>query len=307
MSVSAIAAYLAFFPVSVGALRGLQSPAPATVELFDSYAASWRQTLVKVRFPASIPYLVPALRLAAAASVVGRHRRRDLHRQAGRHRAPHPRVLAGGHVRSGQGVHGDDRGRRARARGGRPSSGSSSVYVMRNRPKEAAGVTAADRAEPLAVAVHGLTQGLQRRPAQRGAGARRHRPRDPPRRVRVAHRPVRLRQEHAAAPRGQPHRAHERDGRGQREVRPPGPPRPGLRDGLPAVGPARVALRGPQHRAAARAAEVGQGPPAQAGAGDAGAREAAGVRRPPPVGAVGRHAAAGGHRPGPGLRPGRCC
>jgi NitT/TauT family transport system permease protein len=71
MSVSAIAAYLAFFPVSVGALRGLQSPPPATIELFDSYAASWRQTLVKVRFPASVPYLVPALRLAAASSVVG--------------------------------------------------------------------------------------------------------------------------------------------------------------------------------------------------------------------------------------------
>jgi NitT/TauT family transport system permease protein len=71
MSVSVIAAYLAFFPVSIGALRGLQSPAPATVELFDSYAASWRQTLWKVRFPASVPYLVPALRLAAAAAVVG--------------------------------------------------------------------------------------------------------------------------------------------------------------------------------------------------------------------------------------------
>jgi NitT/TauT family transport system permease protein len=71
MSVSAIAAYLAFFPVSVGALRGLQSPAPATIELLDSYAASWHQTLFKVRFPASVPHLVPALRLAAASSIVG--------------------------------------------------------------------------------------------------------------------------------------------------------------------------------------------------------------------------------------------
>jgi NitT/TauT family transport system permease protein len=71
MSVSVIAAYLAFFPVSVGALRGLQSPPAATVELMDSYAASWHQTLFKVRFPASVPYLVPALRLAAASAVVG--------------------------------------------------------------------------------------------------------------------------------------------------------------------------------------------------------------------------------------------
>jgi NitT/TauT family transport system permease protein len=71
MSVSVIAAYLAFVPVAVGALRGLQSPTPEAVELMDSYAASWSRTLVKLRFPAAVPYLVPALKLAAAASVVG--------------------------------------------------------------------------------------------------------------------------------------------------------------------------------------------------------------------------------------------
>ncbi len=37
----------------------------------DSYAASWRQTLLKLRFPAAVPYIVPALRLGASASVVG--------------------------------------------------------------------------------------------------------------------------------------------------------------------------------------------------------------------------------------------
>jgi NitT/TauT family transport system permease protein len=36
-----------------------------------SYAASWPQTLFKVRFPAAVPYLIPALKLAATASVVG--------------------------------------------------------------------------------------------------------------------------------------------------------------------------------------------------------------------------------------------
>ena len=36
-----------------------------------SYAATWGQTLRKLRFPAAVPYIVPALRLAAAASVVG--------------------------------------------------------------------------------------------------------------------------------------------------------------------------------------------------------------------------------------------
>jgi NitT/TauT family transport system permease protein len=71
MTVSVIAAYLAFFPVAVGMLRGLQSPPAAGVELMASYAAGWWRTLVKLRFPAALPYLFPALRLAGAAAVVG--------------------------------------------------------------------------------------------------------------------------------------------------------------------------------------------------------------------------------------------
>jgi NitT/TauT family transport system permease protein len=71
MSVATIAAYLAFFPVAVGMLRGLQSPAPIAEELMRSYAAGWWRTLVKLRLPASTAYLFPALRLAGAAAVVG--------------------------------------------------------------------------------------------------------------------------------------------------------------------------------------------------------------------------------------------
>jgi NitT/TauT family transport system permease protein len=71
MSVATIAAYLAFFPVAVGMLRGLQSPPPVAGELMHSYAAGWWRTLVKLRLPASTPYLFPALRLAGAAAVVG--------------------------------------------------------------------------------------------------------------------------------------------------------------------------------------------------------------------------------------------
>ena len=71
MTVAVIAAYLAFFPVAVGMLRGLQSPQAAGVELMRSYAAGWWRTLVKLRLPASLSYLFPALRLAGAAAVVG--------------------------------------------------------------------------------------------------------------------------------------------------------------------------------------------------------------------------------------------
>jgi NitT/TauT family transport system permease protein len=70
-SVMFIAAYLAFFPLSVGALRGLKAPTATALELMRSYAASPRQTLWKLRFPASIPYLIPAMKVSAASAVVG--------------------------------------------------------------------------------------------------------------------------------------------------------------------------------------------------------------------------------------------
>ena len=70
-SVMFIAAYLAFFPLSIGALRGLHAPSATSLELMRSYAASNNKVLWKLRFPSSVPYLVPALKVSAAASVVG--------------------------------------------------------------------------------------------------------------------------------------------------------------------------------------------------------------------------------------------
>lgn len=71
MSVAVIASYLAFFPVAVGALRGLQAPDRIHLELMHTYSVGWWQTLTRLRFPAAVPYLLPALRLAAANAVVG--------------------------------------------------------------------------------------------------------------------------------------------------------------------------------------------------------------------------------------------
>ena len=70
-SVAVIAAYLAFFPVSVGLLRGLKSPEATHLDLMRTYGVSWWRTLVSLRLPASVPYLMPALRLAAASAVIG--------------------------------------------------------------------------------------------------------------------------------------------------------------------------------------------------------------------------------------------
>lgn len=69
--VSALGAFLAFFPIAVATLRGLSSVPPASLELMDSYAAGWWRTLVKLRFPAAIPSIMPGVKLAPTAAVVG--------------------------------------------------------------------------------------------------------------------------------------------------------------------------------------------------------------------------------------------
>jgi NitT/TauT family transport system permease protein len=70
-SVAVIAAYLAFFPVAVGALRGLRSLDATHVDLLRAYGVGWWRGLATLRLPASVPYLLPALRLAAASAVIG--------------------------------------------------------------------------------------------------------------------------------------------------------------------------------------------------------------------------------------------
>ena len=71
LSASILGTFLAFFPIAVGTLRGLASAPAAAVELMDSYAASWKQTLFKLRFPAAVPFMVPAYKLGASGAVVG--------------------------------------------------------------------------------------------------------------------------------------------------------------------------------------------------------------------------------------------
>ncbi|MDQ7024819.1 MAG: ABC transporter permease [Anaerolineae bacterium] len=70
-SVSVIAAYLTFFPVTINTLRGLQSPSQIEVDLMRSYAANHWAILWKLRVPAALPYIFTALKVSATASVVG--------------------------------------------------------------------------------------------------------------------------------------------------------------------------------------------------------------------------------------------
>ncbi|HBZ44410.1 MAG TPA: ABC transporter permease, partial [Maritimibacter sp.] len=66
-----ISAYLSFFPVVVGMVKGLRSPAMMDLDLMRTYSASQGQTFWKLRLPASMPYLFASLKVGIAAALVG--------------------------------------------------------------------------------------------------------------------------------------------------------------------------------------------------------------------------------------------
>lgn len=68
---SLIAAYLSFFPVVVGMVKGLRSPDAMQLDLLRTYNASGAQGFWSLRLPASMPYLFASLKIGIAASLIG--------------------------------------------------------------------------------------------------------------------------------------------------------------------------------------------------------------------------------------------
>jgi NitT/TauT family transport system permease protein len=66
-----IAAVLCFFPVLVNTLRGLTSVRPEAIELMQSYAASQASVFMRVRIPASLPFVFSALKVASVLAMIG--------------------------------------------------------------------------------------------------------------------------------------------------------------------------------------------------------------------------------------------
>ena len=66
-----IAAYLSFFPITVGMAKGFRSPDPLQLDLMRTYSATPGQVLTKLRAPASLPFLFASLKVGAAAALVG--------------------------------------------------------------------------------------------------------------------------------------------------------------------------------------------------------------------------------------------
>ena len=68
---SVISAYLCFFPVTIGMVKGLRSPDPIHNDLMKTYCATDSQAFFKLRWPSSTPFLFASLKVSIAISLVG--------------------------------------------------------------------------------------------------------------------------------------------------------------------------------------------------------------------------------------------
>ncbi|MDE2445790.1 MAG: ABC transporter permease [Alphaproteobacteria bacterium] len=68
---ASISAYLCFFPVTIGMVKGLRSPDVIALDLMRTYHASAWQTLLKLRLPASVPFLFASLKVSVAIALTG--------------------------------------------------------------------------------------------------------------------------------------------------------------------------------------------------------------------------------------------
>jgi len=66
-----IAAYLSFFPVVVGMVKGLRAPDGMQMDLMKTYSATGLAVFLKLRLPTSMPYLFTSLKVGIAAALVG--------------------------------------------------------------------------------------------------------------------------------------------------------------------------------------------------------------------------------------------
>jgi NitT/TauT family transport system permease protein len=66
-----ISAYLCFFPVTIGVVKGLTSPDPMQRDLMRTWSATPAQIFWKLRWPASVPFLFTSLKVSITISLIG--------------------------------------------------------------------------------------------------------------------------------------------------------------------------------------------------------------------------------------------
>ncbi len=70
-SKAVIVAVLTFFPMVLNAYRGLSSVDALSLQLMQSYAANGWETFVKLRLPASLPFVFNALKINTTLAMIG--------------------------------------------------------------------------------------------------------------------------------------------------------------------------------------------------------------------------------------------
>ena len=68
---SLISAYLCFFPVTIGVVKGLTSPDLIQLDLMRTWSASRSQVFWKLRWPSGIPFLFTSLKVSITISLIG--------------------------------------------------------------------------------------------------------------------------------------------------------------------------------------------------------------------------------------------
>jgi NitT/TauT family transport system permease protein len=68
---SIISAYLSFFPIAIGMVKGFSSPDSMQLDLMRTYNASRAQVFAKLRWPAALPFLFASLKVSISISLVG--------------------------------------------------------------------------------------------------------------------------------------------------------------------------------------------------------------------------------------------
>lgn len=66
-----ISAYLCFFPVAIGMVKGLNSPDPVQRDLMRTWSATPVQTFWKLRWPSAVPFLFTSLKVSITISLIG--------------------------------------------------------------------------------------------------------------------------------------------------------------------------------------------------------------------------------------------
>jgi NitT/TauT family transport system permease protein len=66
-----ISAYLCFFPVTIGVVKGLSSPDPIQRDLMRTWSATPAQIFWKLRWPSAVPYLFTSLKVSITISLIG--------------------------------------------------------------------------------------------------------------------------------------------------------------------------------------------------------------------------------------------